>query len=223
MKQFCPSLKYEDLLVPHSCLFNEKATFPTLQKLSLARIVSLDKIWDGQYEGLVGEEEHRGILLSHIRELKLSDLPNLMNLWEESTHPCTAYKNLDILEVLRCVSLPNLVPSLVSFRNLVNLRVSMECLTSFYSGNYMMKFPNLEEVVLRQCPEMRTFSSEWSSHHVDNITAIEDINSVMLQHWDCNQNDVALQQPFAEKDDEQIYEEHSEGNFEEVEDFMSAG
>lgn len=25
--------------------------------------------------------------------------------------------------------------------------------------------------------------AEWSSHHVDNITPIEDINSIMLLHW----------------------------------------
>lgn len=198
---------------------------------------SLTKIWDVQYEGMVGVEEHAGIL-SSLRELKLFDLPNLMYLWEESTHPCKAYKNLYTLEVGRCGRLKNLVPSSVSFQNLVNLMVTechgMECLltsstaksmtklkimsisgcqqmkritsngeegdtegeigfnqlkvlklnwlpflTSFYSGNCLMRFPNLEKMVVRKCPQMQTFSAGVVSTPMLHILLIdmEDENS----------------------------------------------
>lgn len=45
---------------------------------------------------------------------------------------------LDQLKVLKLVQLPSL--------------------TSFYCGNYMMRFPNLEKVVVRQCPEIKICS-----------------------------------------------------------------
>ncbi|KAH7533856.1 hypothetical protein FEM48_Zijuj04G0176100 [Ziziphus jujuba var. spinosa] len=281
----------------HYLFLIDKVTFPRLEKLKLERIL-LSKIWDGQYEGLMGREECQWArIISHLRELKLSDLPNLMYLWEESTQPCTAYKNLDTLEVMKCGRLKKLVPSSVSLQNLVSLIVSdcgrmvylltsstarsltklkkmsicgceemrgitsdyeeggkdegeivfdhlkvleLSCLpilTRFYSGNYKMSFPNLGKIVVRQCPEMQTFcpgvistpklhkllidkedeyssesDAEWEdeyaeqpSQHRENITPIEDINSIILQHWNTEYG-MGLQQMFTEQDD-QIDEE----------------
>ncbi|KAK2640374.1 hypothetical protein Ddye_028169 [Dipteronia dyeriana] len=47
----------------------------------------------------------------------------------------------------------------IIFKQLKYLR--LQCLTSlesFYSGNYTIEFPSLEQVVLRQCPNMKIFS-----------------------------------------------------------------
>lgn len=250
---------------------------------------TLTKIWDGRYEGLVDEEEHPRIL-SHLKELKLSDLPNLKYLCEKSSQPCTAYKNLETLELMSCGRLKNLVPSSVSLQNLVNLIVSdcsrmvylltcstaksltklkkmrisgcemmegitsnheegdneegemvfdhlkvlelshLPILTSFYSGNYTMSFPNLETIVIRQCTEMQTFSpgvkstpklhkllidkevenssesdaesedenAEWSSRNWEYVTRNKDLNTIILQHWNSEQ-DMGLQQMFTEQ------------------------
>ncbi|XP_060672497.1 probable disease resistance protein At4g27220 isoform X2 [Ziziphus jujuba] len=290
----------------------DKVAFPRLEKLKLERIL-LSRIWDDEHEGLVGKEEWAQIL-SHVRELKLSDLSNLMYLWEESTQPCTAYKNLNTLEVINCGRLKKLVPSSVSLQNLVNLIVSdcsrmvyllssstaksltklkkmsisrcemmegitstheegnddegeivfdhlkvlelnsLPALTMFYPGNYEMSFPNMEEIVVRQCREMQTFchgvistpklhkllideedenssesDAEWDDeyeelfpHRREHVRFTEDVNSIILQHWNSKHGiGMELQQMFTEQDD-QIDEEHSDGNsYEDYEHFMS--
>ncbi|KAH7533855.1 hypothetical protein FEM48_Zijuj04G0176000 [Ziziphus jujuba var. spinosa] len=296
----------------HTWITVFQVAFPRLEKLKLERIL-LSRIWDDEHEGLVGKEEWAQIL-SHLRELKLSDLSNLMYLWEESTQPCTAYKNLNTLEVINCGRLKKLVPSSVSLQNLVNLIVSdcsrmvyllssstaksltklkkmsisrcemmegitstheegnddegeivfdhlkvlelnsLPALTMFYPGNYEMSFPNMEEIVVRQCREMQTFchgvistpklhkllideedenssesDAEWDDeyeelfpHRREHVRFTEDVNSIILQHWNSKHGiGMELQQMFTEQDD-QIDEEHSDGNsYEDYEHFMS--
>lgn len=78
-----------------------------------------------------------------------------------TTRNMTNLKRMSITECERTAKIiPNDEEGEIVFEQLKFLELDqLPSLTSFYSGNYMMKFPNLEEVVLRQCPEMRTFSS----------------------------------------------------------------
>lgn len=36
--------------------------------------------------------------------------------------------------------------------------VELRSLTSFYSGNHTLKFPSLEQVIVKECPNMKVFS-----------------------------------------------------------------
>ncbi|GMI65264.1 hypothetical protein HRI_000195700 [Hibiscus trionum] len=70
--------------------------------------------------GVGGKERPARVVLSRITELHLLCLYQLMHLWKENE----AFQNLKILEVCFCPKLKiNLVPSSVSFRNLVTLHV----------------------------------------------------------------------------------------------------
>ncbi|XP_022719668.1 uncharacterized protein LOC111277501 [Durio zibethinus] len=83
-------------------------SFPNLEKLEIC-VASFKEIFPS--EG-VGEEksESARVLLSRLTELRLKYLPELMHLWKEK-EGCPKLKN-------------NLVPSTVSFKNLVTLEVA---------------------------------------------------------------------------------------------------
>ncbi|GLU19544.1 hypothetical protein SLE2022_357900 [Rubroshorea leprosula] len=61
---------------------------------------------------------------SRLSELKLSKLNGLRHLWKEESELKSIFYNLRTLEVLECIKLVNLVPSVVSFENLQTLEIS---------------------------------------------------------------------------------------------------
>ncbi|KAK8570814.1 hypothetical protein V6N13_103214 [Hibiscus sabdariffa] len=83
-------------------------------------------IWGCSFKEMIfqseegGEEKPASLLLSHITKLRLDSLSKLMHLWKEKE----GFPNLRILYVSMCPRLKvNLVPSSVSFRNLVTLEI----------------------------------------------------------------------------------------------------
>ncbi|XP_039059191.1 disease resistance protein At4g27190-like isoform X2 [Hibiscus syriacus] len=90
---------------------------PNLQTLEIGSSDFKEMVFQSE-EG--GEEKPASLLLSQITELRLNFLLALMHLWKEKE----GFPNLRILDVVRCDNLKgNLVPSSVSFRNLVTLKV----------------------------------------------------------------------------------------------------
>ncbi|KAK8633001.1 hypothetical protein V6N13_013855 [Hibiscus sabdariffa] len=90
-------------------------SLPNLQTLGISRSSFKEMIFQSE-EG--GEEKPASLLLSHITQLSLHFLRELMHLWKEKE----GFPNLRILHVSGCPKLKaNLVPSSVSFRNLVTL------------------------------------------------------------------------------------------------------
>ena len=61
---------------------------------------------------------------SKLCQLKLFDLADSLHQCEEDSLLCKVFRNLTSLEVLKCDTLKNLVPSFVSFQNLKKLEVS---------------------------------------------------------------------------------------------------
>ncbi|KAK8570825.1 hypothetical protein V6N13_103224 [Hibiscus sabdariffa] len=93
------------------------SSLPNFQTLEIRQSCFKEMIFQSE-EG--GEEKPASLLLSQITELRLRYLPELMHLWKEKE----GFPNLRILHVLGCPGLQvNLVPSSVSFRNLVTLEV----------------------------------------------------------------------------------------------------
>ncbi|KAL4379879.1 hypothetical protein GQ457_02G040130 [Hibiscus cannabinus] len=106
----------EQVTVLPSYLFH-LLTLPNLQTLEIRYSHFKEMIFQCE-EG--GEEKPASLLLSHITELRLDYLYELMHLWKEKE----GFPNLRILHVLGCPGLQvNLVPFSVSFRNLVTLEV----------------------------------------------------------------------------------------------------
>ncbi|GMI79613.1 hypothetical protein HRI_001630700 [Hibiscus trionum] len=107
----------EQVTVLPSYLFH-LLSLPTLQTLEISCCSFKEMIFQSE-EG--GEEKPASLLLSQITELRLFYLTKLMHLWKEKE----GFPNLWFLYVEGCSGLKaNLVPSSVSFRNLVNFKVS---------------------------------------------------------------------------------------------------
>ena len=90
-----------------------------------------------------------------MRELKLSEMPNLLYLWNENSQPGGTFQNLEILEVSKCGRLKNLVPSSKSFQNLHDLEVS-EChgLSYLVASSTAKSLVQLWKLVITECNRM---------------------------------------------------------------------
>ncbi|GKV45628.1 hypothetical protein SLEP1_g52690 [Rubroshorea leprosula] len=89
---------------------------------------------------------------SRLSELKLSKLNELMHLWKEESDLKSIFYNLRTLEVLECIKLVNLVPSVVSFENLQTLEISkchgLENLVSYSTARSLKR---LETMSITDC------------------------------------------------------------------------
>ncbi|XP_062076316.1 disease resistance protein At4g27190-like [Humulus lupulus] len=94
-------------------------------------------------------------------------------------------------------------------------------LESFYSGNKVMSFPNLEELTVRGCPDMMSFSHGIisTSPCFNTIKIINgmpnwagDVNTTVRKHWEDNSN-LGLRRLFShEMDDDEDDDQHCQGN-----------
>ncbi|KAH7542043.1 hypothetical protein FEM48_Zijuj02G0031600 [Ziziphus jujuba var. spinosa] len=136
--------------------FNVKVKFPKLKALTLKGIATPNTIWNCQYEGrLEDDKEHAG-MLSRLEGLKLSELPQLMHLWEEDYHHVgRAFGNLKALFVSRCDRLKNLVPCPISFENLRYLRVS-KChgMENLLTPSTAKSLSQLRRMIITECRRM---------------------------------------------------------------------
>ncbi|KAK8570803.1 hypothetical protein V6N13_103206 [Hibiscus sabdariffa] len=96
-----------------------------------------------------GEEKPASLLLSHITQLSLRFLPELMHLWKEKE----GFPNLSSLHVQSCSQLKaNLVPSSVSFRNLVTLEVhSCDGIIKLITHSTAKSLVQLQQMRIEKC------------------------------------------------------------------------
>ncbi|KAH7524989.1 hypothetical protein FEM48_Zijuj06G0177700 [Ziziphus jujuba var. spinosa] len=154
----------------------ESVKFPNLEVLKIHKIEVISEIWDGnQYstlpfpqlksieldsifsesyifsfkfvqrlehlqhvcirgpfmESLISSDEAHHILMPS-RKLDLDALPKLMRLCDEGVQTCKTFRVVEVLNV--------------------------SSLEKFYSGNNIIRLPNLEKLIVNKCTEMRTFS-----------------------------------------------------------------
>ncbi|KAH7510578.1 hypothetical protein FEM48_ZijujUnG0110900 [Ziziphus jujuba var. spinosa] len=132
-----------------------KAKFPKLKPLKLVGIATLNAIWNCQYEGQLGVyQEHAGIA-SCLEGLKLTELPQLIHLWEEDDHPRRAFYNLKILFVNGCDRLQKLVPFSLSFKNLRLLEVR-KChgMENLVTSSTAKSLRQLKGMVISECKRL---------------------------------------------------------------------
>ncbi|KAK8570816.1 hypothetical protein V6N13_103216 [Hibiscus sabdariffa] len=121
-------------------------SLPNLQTLEIISSDFKEMIFQSE-EG--GEEKPASLLLSQITELRLDDLPELRHLWKEKE----GFPNLRILYVDNCPEVKaNLVPSSVSFRNLVTL-VVYECngIIKLITHSTAKSLVQLQEMSIWEC------------------------------------------------------------------------
>ncbi|XP_044477732.1 putative disease resistance protein At4g19050 isoform X2 [Mangifera indica] len=188
----------------------------------LQRSLKLEKLMlnDCSYEEIFtcGENEKHTKILIQIKSLELRYLSDAKYLWGKSSKLDSLLQNLEVLEVIYCPQMINVLPSSASFENLTVLNVwechglmnlltpsiaknlvqlremkiqfceimteivsnktedvaaedeivfgklkllslrYLQSLICFYSGNYVLKFPSLEELTVYKCPMIKTFS-----------------------------------------------------------------
>ncbi|GKV46914.1 hypothetical protein SLEP1_g53873 [Rubroshorea leprosula] len=123
-------------------------TLPSLEKLNVSE-ASFHEIFQCvrlRSEGRTTDAPPR------LRELKLSKLNGLMHLWKEESDLKLIFYNLRSLEVLECIKLVNLVPSVVSFVNLQTLEIS-KChgLENLVSYSTAKSLEQLERMSITDC------------------------------------------------------------------------
>ncbi|GLU17225.1 hypothetical protein SLE2022_336110 [Rubroshorea leprosula] len=123
-------------------------TLPSLEKLNVSE-ASFHEIFQCvrlRSEGRTTDAPPR------LRELKLSELNGLMHLWKEESDLKLIFYNLRSLEVLECIKLVNLVPSVVSFVNLQTLEIS-KChgLENLVSYSTAKSLEQLERMSITDC------------------------------------------------------------------------
>ncbi|XVF30834.1 hypothetical protein REPUB_Repub16aG0092100 [Reevesia pubescens] len=131
--------------------FLQLLSLPNLETLEI-RYVDCKEIFPS--EGVGGEEMPASawVVLSRVTELRLTHLSELMHLWNEKE----GFQNLRILEVEECPKLKNyLVPSSVSFQNLVTLLVQ-KCggITELITHSTAKTLVQLKEMSITDCDKM---------------------------------------------------------------------
>ena len=125
--------------------------FCNLKKLNV-RHSFIEEIWP---HALVDEEgQHIGIC-NVLRELKLSEMPNLLHLWSENFQLGRTFQNLEHLRVSKCGRLKYLMPSSITFQNLQSLEVS-EChgLKYLMPSSTMKCLVQLWRIQITECTRM---------------------------------------------------------------------
>ncbi|XVF30826.1 hypothetical protein REPUB_Repub16aG0091400 [Reevesia pubescens] len=132
--------------------FLQLLSLPNLETLEIS-YVDCKEIFPS--EGVGGEEMPASawVVLSRVTELRLTHLSELMHLWNEKE----GFQNLRILEVEDCPKLKNyLVPSSVSFQNLVTLLVQ-KCggITKLITHSTAKTLVQLKQMSITDCYGMK--------------------------------------------------------------------
>ncbi|KAK8508897.1 hypothetical protein V6N12_034998 [Hibiscus sabdariffa] len=142
-------------------------------------------------EGLMDEDEHAGTL-AHLKELRLSELPELTHLWKKEVSLAQVLCNLEFLQVVECRKLKNLLPISVSLKHLTTLKVS-KChgfrnLLTFTTAKSMVQLKTMsvtdckmiEEIIASTTDEVTdvVFFNELESLELDSLPCLSRFCSV---------------------------------------------
>ncbi|GMI79281.1 hypothetical protein HRI_001597400 [Hibiscus trionum] len=111
-------ISFPETAVTAPCCFIQ--SLPNLEKL-VVRKAAFKELFS--CEGLRDEEKPAGTL-AHLKELTLMELPKLTHLGKKQVPFAEVLYNMEILQVIQCGKLENLVPTSVSFKHLITLKVS---------------------------------------------------------------------------------------------------
>lgn len=117
------------------------------------------------------------VTFTHLTYLEISDCNGLKNLITSPT--AQSLDKLETLKVRDCDSLEEIITGEEKVHiSLINLKELMleclSCLHKFCSSNCFLKFPLLEVVIVRECPQMKIFSEEnTSAPNLQKVTIAE--------------------------------------------------
>ncbi|KAK3006903.1 hypothetical protein RJ639_015608 [Escallonia herrerae] len=154
-----------------------------LEKFSVKECDAVEEVLE--LEVLAAGGSSGSILASQLREVKLRNLPKLVDIWWNKNHIGTlACPNLSSLKVIKCDGLRRIfLPSVVKyFTHLQELHIAdclsmKEVVAEVGHGEYFgdrLVFPQLDSLALLNLPSMRSFCSgkynlEWPSLKTMNL------------------------------------------------------
>ena len=181
-KLFVRRTSWEEIF-PYEELFdqeNNATILAQLQELELYELPTLTHLWkeDTQPSPILYNLENlivsfcdklkilvpSSISFQNLTNLEILKCHGLINLVTSST--AKSLVQLKKMSVSECERITEVVvgeggeaSEVITFTQLIYLKLdSLPNLASFCSGSYSFNFPSLEEVIVRQCPEMKTFS-----------------------------------------------------------------
>ena len=114
--------------------------------------------------GLVDKEGQHIRIFEGLNRLELSEMPNLLHLWNENSQPGRTFQNLYNLKVSKCGRLKNLVPSSISFQKLNFLIVSechgLSCLVTKSTAKSLVRLSTLVIIDCKRTTEIVTDEGE---------------------------------------------------------------
>ncbi|KAE8728932.1 hypothetical protein F3Y22_tig00004041pilonHSYRG00033 [Hibiscus syriacus] len=148
-------------------------SLPGLQTIKISWSSSKETTFQGE-EG--GEEMPASQLLSQVTELRLDHLRELMHLWKEKE----GFPNLKILHVRWCTKLKsNLVPSSVSFRTLVTMKVeNCDGIVKLITRPTAKSLVQLQEMSIRHCENIEEilqggYDDDDDDDQIENFCSLE--------------------------------------------------
>ncbi|KAL4269670.1 hypothetical protein GQ457_HM001640 [Hibiscus cannabinus] len=126
-----------------------------------------------------GEEKPAWLLLSQVTELRLAHLHELMHVWKENE----GFQNLKVLHVEYCPQIEtNLVPSLVSFHNLVTLEVwGCDGIIKLITHPTAQSLEHLKEMSIRNCKKHRRNNTRWGDDDNNDDIRFSQLNRLKLE------------------------------------------
>ncbi|TXG66108.1 hypothetical protein EZV62_007383 [Acer yangbiense] len=167
---------YEEILP-----YGEVEKYPQIKSLHLRSLYKLEHIWKQDtklvlqsVEALVIWNCHKLIYLAlssanfqNLTTICVSECNTLKNLVTSST--AKSLVQLTEIKISNCSQMIEVVANEggdrkedeIVFSNLKSVVLNgLSSLTSFHSGNYALKFPSLEQLTVKYCPEMEIFTSQ---------------------------------------------------------------
>ncbi|KAK6289410.1 hypothetical protein POUND7_000951 [Theobroma cacao] len=146
--------KYESSI---QALFNEKAAFPSLERMRLSSLRNVKMIFHDQLPA--------GPLDSQLRELDIKNLPQLKHVWNKDPQGSLTYQNLRKVRVWHCGSLKNLFPASIAkdlpqLEDLTIICCGVEEIVSLGEGleqPVRFRFPRVSSLELTYLEELKCF------------------------------------------------------------------
>lgn len=165
-----PELKFLQL----QCFHDDLAVVPLV---FLDRLQNLEKLGLScssfnellPYRGLIGGQKYDGIF-QWIRNIRLSDLPDLRHIWRQEPQWESVFQNLESFEVWCCDSLISLAPSSASFHNLKTLDVwDCQGLVNLFPLSVARSLVKLTDMRIRNCDLVREAISNEGNRKEEKI------------------------------------------------------
>ncbi|KAL4377735.1 hypothetical protein GQ457_02G035620 [Hibiscus cannabinus] len=164
-----------------TALFCFIQSLPNLEVLQVKR-AAFEELFPCE---VLRDEEKHAATLALLKELTLMELPMLTHLWKKEESFAEVLYNLEILQVMECSRLMNLVPTSLSFKHLTTLKVS-KChgfrnLVTFTTAKSMVQLKTMSVMNCQMIEEIIASTTD----EVTDVIVFNQLESLELDGLPC--------------------------------------